>query len=221
MAGVLENRQESTDCTRGVTQRLLGLQNCSKISYTNASTVADAPSFPLTGPANLNLYLEKDGAVKAYRFLHQVENSQVRVRKMESAGTTLNNFSYSLTSLQRKKSWNFTFRTESERDTKEVGVKAEVDLENSQVGLDLLFPQTNYNMKGLQLLSISGEFQFIRNERNRHVQVDGSGGGSDVHEGNDQSVFGQDKSRPRHPQQTASLAAEIPAHLQQPELRQS
>jgi len=166
LAGVLENCQESTDCTRGVTQRLLGLQNCSKISYTNASTVADAPSFPLTGPANLNLYLEKDGAVKAYRFLHQVENSQVRVRKMESAGSTLNNFSYSLTSLQRKKSWNLTFRTESERDTKEVGVKAEVDLENSQLGLDLLFPQTNYNMKGLQLLSISGEFQFIGNERN-------------------------------------------------------
>ena len=78
VSGVIENREEISQCTRGTTQRYLGLQLCSQISYPNASETEYGPFFPLTGPATLNVELVKiDPAITSYRFLHKIDVTEV------------------------------------------------------------------------------------------------------------------------------------------------
>lgn len=78
MTGIEENRVDTSDCTRGLTQRYLGLQICSQATYPNASQNEFAPNFPLTGPSHFSLSLDKaDPSIKSYRFLHKIENKEV------------------------------------------------------------------------------------------------------------------------------------------------
>ena len=54
-----DERVEWTGCTRGETQRFLGVQLCAEVHYANGSSTPTAPDFPLTGPARFNVYLQK------------------------------------------------------------------------------------------------------------------------------------------------------------------
>lgn len=78
IAGLIENREEMSQCTRGPTQRYLGLQLCTQISYPNTSEAEYGPFFPLTGPARLSVKLVKmDPAITTYRFLHKIDVTDV------------------------------------------------------------------------------------------------------------------------------------------------
>ncbi|XP_057368025.1 uncharacterized protein LOC130689027 [Daphnia carinata] len=128
LPGIEENRVEMSDCTRGLTQRYLGLQVCSQIAYPNASDVEFVPYFPLTGPSHLSIELVKtDPAITSYRFLHKVENEET------------------------KKAWTLSFRPEGAKESKEVGVRAGIEYKETDSGLlefILMLPSNSYETKG-------------------------------------------------------------------------
>ncbi|KAM9316095.1 apolipoprotein B-100 [Gastrophryne carolinensis] len=62
MPSIIENREEHTSCKPLIT----GMQFCTSIGYSNASTIDSAPYFPLTGEARYELELRPTGQVKEY-----------------------------------------------------------------------------------------------------------------------------------------------------------
>uniref|UniRef100_T1J6R0 Vitellogenin domain-containing protein n=1 Tax=Strigamia maritima TaxID=126957 RepID=T1J6R0_STRMM len=71
--GIIQDRQEAHYCSGSLTSTPLGFQFCGHLSYPNASQVHSAPYFPLTGPAALQLLIEKtdpslDTFVIEYRY---------------------------------------------------------------------------------------------------------------------------------------------------------
>uniref|UniRef100_A0A915L5G5 Vitellogenin domain-containing protein n=1 Tax=Romanomermis culicivorax TaxID=13658 RepID=A0A915L5G5_ROMCU len=65
--GVVTNRGEGSVCSPKKLGERIGLKLCTVISYPNASDVVDAPYFPLTGPFNAEVYIDKaDPGVSSY-----------------------------------------------------------------------------------------------------------------------------------------------------------
>ncbi|XP_063771383.1 LOW QUALITY PROTEIN: apolipoprotein B-100 [Pseudophryne corroboree] len=62
MASIMENRKEQSYCKRLIT----GLEYCTNIAYSNASSIDAAPYFPLTGEARFELEIQPTGEVQEY-----------------------------------------------------------------------------------------------------------------------------------------------------------
>ena len=129
LAGIRENRFEASSCSRGLTQRLLGLQLCADVSYPNASEAEIGPHFPLTGPAHLSVELVKfDPSITSYRFLHRLENTE------------------------SLKAWTLTFNPQGVKDSKEVGIKGRIDSDAGHLGIKLMLPINTYEVNGIFLI---------------------------------------------------------------------
>ncbi|XP_069829207.1 apolipoprotein B-100 [Dendropsophus ebraccatus] len=62
MPSIVENRQESVTCRPLIT----GLNYCTSMGYSNASSIDSAPYFPLTGETRYELEIQPTGDVKEY-----------------------------------------------------------------------------------------------------------------------------------------------------------
>ena len=77
--GGIEDREEFASCTRGDVLHFLGVQICADVSYPNGSSTDNVGHFPLTGPSNINVnVLKVDQSITTYRFLHQIDNEEVK-----------------------------------------------------------------------------------------------------------------------------------------------
>uniref|UniRef100_T1J9X6 Vitellogenin domain-containing protein n=1 Tax=Strigamia maritima TaxID=126957 RepID=T1J9X6_STRMM len=74
----LVKRFDFAGCSGLMTRTILGLDICAEISYPNASEMANAPGFPLTGPTSFAIYIEKsDHQLTSYDFNYQWEDNEV------------------------------------------------------------------------------------------------------------------------------------------------
>ncbi|KAM4771219.1 apolipoprotein B-100 [Rhinophrynus dorsalis] len=62
MTSIIENREERSSCK----PLLSGLNYCTNVVYSNASSIDGAPYFPLTGEARYDLEIQPTGEVEAY-----------------------------------------------------------------------------------------------------------------------------------------------------------
>ena len=75
----IADREDYSSCTKGNMFRFLGLKICAKASYPNATSTPNVGHFPLTGKSDFHVNLVKvDQNVTSYRFLHHIENEEVR-----------------------------------------------------------------------------------------------------------------------------------------------
>ena len=65
---ITENRQEHRSCSGDKIARITGLEICGELQYPNASLVANAPYFPLTGPVKAGITLLKRDSLSGYKF---------------------------------------------------------------------------------------------------------------------------------------------------------
>ncbi|KAK3089687.1 hypothetical protein FSP39_005602 [Pinctada imbricata] len=77
---MIANKEIKRDFCSGYTMgRVTGLELCGKLSYVNASELPNAPYFPLTGPVNLVLEVEKRDTHTGYRFQLKKINNRKQV----------------------------------------------------------------------------------------------------------------------------------------------
>ena len=66
---ITENRQTVKMCTGDMASRITGLELCGELQYPNASTTANGPYFPFTGPTSFSVTLYKRDTLTSYKLL--------------------------------------------------------------------------------------------------------------------------------------------------------
>lgn len=76
--GILKDRVSGEICTPDRLNKWIGFKVCHEASFANATSVPDAPYFPLTGPVRYAVTLEKtDPQLKSYEFSATWKNTPV------------------------------------------------------------------------------------------------------------------------------------------------
>ena len=125
LPGIITNRVDFHGCTAGLMKRLLGVEICTQASYPNASEFTSTPNFPLTGPSHFSVKLQKsDALIKSYNFLHKIVNDS------------------------NNKAWNLSFKPEGSAESKEVGLRASIDLAKGELSVTFSLPTRTYTIAG-------------------------------------------------------------------------
>ncbi|XP_063427202.1 apolipophorins-like [Mytilus trossulus] len=80
---ITANRQTKKVCSGDKLAKIIGLELCAELQYPNASLVADAPYFPMTGPVSAGLTLLKRDTHESYnmeyKFVKDKQEARARV----------------------------------------------------------------------------------------------------------------------------------------------
>ena len=64
---LIENRHEATVCSGDKLLKVTGLEFCAEAYYPDSGDVKGAPSFPLTGPAGVSVFMYKRDIPNGYK----------------------------------------------------------------------------------------------------------------------------------------------------------